>query len=56
VVADRGSVEVFIDDGLTVMTALVFPKSVYTTLKTNDDTTEIHSVLGARLASIYANK
>ncbi|WP_372620136.1 glycoside hydrolase family 32 protein [Alteromonas stellipolaris] len=56
VVADRGSVEVFIDDGLTVMTALVFPKSVYTTLKTNDDTTEIHSVLGARLASIYAKK
>ena len=56
IMADRGSVEVFIDDGLTVMTALVFPKSVYNTLGTNDDATEIHSVSGARLASIYANK
>jgi sucrose-6-phosphate hydrolase SacC (GH32 family) len=56
VVADRGSVEVFIDDGLTVVTALVFPESVYNTLRTNDDTTVIHSVSGARLASIYASK
>lgn len=56
VVADRGSVEVFIDEGLTVMTALVFPKSVYDTLQTDDESSVLTSVSGARLASIYADK
>lgn len=55
VVIDRSSVEVFVDDGTTVMTSLVFPESVYDTIRVNANSQPLNQVSIERLASIWSS-
>lgn len=53
VVADHSSVEVFIDDGLTVMSSLVFPDTVFTELKNKEAGSAIFNAEVSQLRSIW---
>ena len=53
VVADRSSVEVFVNDGLTVVTALVFPETVYDTIEVSNESFALHDLSISRLQSVW---
>lgn len=54
VVIDRSSLELFIDNGTTVMTALVFPKTVYDTMRVMQDSQSLYNVSVERLGSVWS--
>lgn len=53
VVIDRSSLELFIDNGTTVMTSLVFPESVYDTLRVHPQSSALKQVSIERLGSVW---
>ncbi|AXR06344.1 glycoside hydrolase family 32 protein [Salinimonas sediminis] len=55
-VVDRSSVELFIDNGTTVMTMLVFPTAVYNTLQLDAKSSSVSQLSIERLASIWADE
>lgn len=55
IIVDRSSLELFINDGTTTMTALVFPKSVYETLRVGPDSQSLHQVSIERLGSVWSS-
>ena len=54
VVVDRSSLELFIDDGATVMTSLVFPESVYDTMRVGPESQPLYQVSIERLGSVWS--
>jgi len=56
IVIDRSSLELFIDDGTTVMTSLIFPASVYDTMSVKTDSQPLKQVSVERLGSIWSAK
>ena len=55
IIVDRSSLELFIDNGTTVMTALVFPKTVYETLHVAPNSQSIHQLSIDRLGSVWSS-
>ncbi|GGW81796.1 glycoside hydrolase family 32 protein [Alteromonas halophila] len=55
VVVDRSSLELFIDNGTTVMTSLVFPESVYDTMRVEANSQAVHQISVERLASVWSS-
>ena len=55
IIVDRSSLELFIDNGTTVMTALVFPKTVYETLHVAPNSQSIHRLSIDRLGSVWSS-
>ena len=55
VVVDRSSLELFIDDGTTVMTSLVFPESVYDTMRVGQHSQPLYQVSLERLGSVWSS-
>ena len=56
VVIDRSSLELFIDNGTTVMTTLVFPETVYDMMRVGLDSPSLHQVSVERLGSVWASE
>ena len=55
-IIDNASVELFADDGLTVMTSIFFPDENYTDIKIDSKDNYIKSLEFTKLRSIYASK
>lgn len=56
VVIDRSSLELFIDDGATVMTSLIFPSSVFDTMSVRSESQLVKKVTVERFRSIWTAK
>lgn len=54
-VIDRSSIEVFIDNGTTVMTSLIFPESVYDTMRVMADSQPVQQVSIERFSSVWSS-
>ncbi|APD95457.1 levanase [Alteromonas mediterranea] len=56
VVIDRSSLELFIDDGTTVMTSLIFPETVYNTMRVRPNSQSLHQISIERLSSVWSSR